>query len=264
MTSFCKINNKLSREDLHSALKKTVLVDDQVDFLDSQHYEETLAIFADSFQDDPLASWFEGGEHVKVEDTKKREFSKNIFAFTTRPSLVRKKGVVLGVKGSKTAATYDGAMVLKPSQSASSSSCMDTFTTIYSAGVPPMYKKEEKDNFGPMATKRLEKASILVKKQKEIMASISESYIYIQTIGVLTSHHGKGLGGRLLKMIIQVADVLEVPLYLETESEENESLYKYFQFKTEETFDLYVEGDTSADARLRMYSMVRFPGGLER
>lgn len=261
MSLFCNKNygeKKLSREDLYSALEYSIDSNDEIDFLNSHHYGETLEIFADSFQNDPLMKWFEGGGNVQSTESKRtKEMIKSLFPYTYRATLVRKKGIVLGVKEIKDASTYSGAMVLKPS-GAVHNSFVDNMSAFFATGPPMMYRPKDKDKFGPMAIKRLEKAAILEKKRDQIMESINEKYIYIQTIGVLTSHQGKGLGGKLLNMIILTAEKLGVPLYLETESKENESLYKHFNFKTHETYDLNVDGDKSDDATLTMYLMVRY------
>jgi len=69
-------------------------------------------------------------------------------------------------------------------------------------------------------------------------------WIYLQCIGVHSSAVGKGHGKKLLQFLIQTADLLNVPLYLETESESNEALYKHFGFRTAEKIYLCAKNDT--------------------
>ena len=85
----------------------------------------------------------------------------------------------------------------------------------------------------------------------------SPKWIYLQTIGVLMEQQGgKGkYGSRMLRFLQRVATTMNVPVYLETESKENESMYQHFGFETLEKVELSVPGDERDDAILLMYLM---------
>ena len=80
-------------------------------------------------------------------------------------------------------------------------------------------------------------------------------WIYVQMIGVRCNHHGKGHRKRMLELLNQTADFLIVPLYLETQSESNEAMYKCFGYRKVENVNLPVAGDKSYTANFRMYLM---------
>merc|ERR1712038_155698 len=127
---------------------------------------------------------------------------------------------------------------------------------IFKAGSPPWEKN--KKNYGSFVNKRLQAMDIIPKKRKKIMKPHPE-HIYLQQVGVRREHHGKGFGGKLFRMLFATADSLRVPVYLETESEENESLYQHYGFQTAETITMSGKGDNSADAKFKMWLMVRYP-----
>ena len=66
---------------------------------------------------------------------------------------------------------------------------------------------------------------------------------------------GKGYGKRMMQLLIQTADSLKVPIYLETESEGNEAMYHHFGFQTLENLNVGVPNDTSSTANLTMWLM---------
>lgn len=57
-----------------------------------------------------------------------------------------------------------------------------------------------------------------------------KAYTYLQIIGVAPSFQGQGFGGKLLHALIEKSEQTGVPIYLETETEANVSLYEYFGF----------------------------------
>jgi ribosomal protein S18 acetylase RimI-like enzyme len=56
------------------------------------------------------------------------------------------------------------------------------------------------------------------------------SYVYLFIIGVLQEFQGKGFGGKLLRAIIEKADIERKSMYLETQNEKNVSLYEKYGF----------------------------------
>jgi len=116
---------------------------------------------------------------------------------------------------------------------------------------------KEKINYGVHADKRLVSLEALTKRKMKLMKDETR-YIYVQTLGVMSEHQGKGYGGKLLRKILDIADSMGAILYLETESKSNEALYHHFGFETVETLDLQGKGDTT-NAKLTMWLMLRRP-----
>ena len=55
-------------------------------------------------------------------------------------------------------------------------------------------------------------------------------YIYLFIIGVSQEFQGKGFGGKLLRAVIEKAELERKPIYLETQKEENVKLYEKYGF----------------------------------
>ena len=75
-------------------------------------------------------------------------------------------------------------------------------------------------------------------------------FVYLQIIGVARDFQGKGYGGRLLRALLEQCDQEGVPLYLETETEDNVDMYKKFGFRVLQVINLPV-------LDLPMWEMVR-------
>lgn len=78
--------------------------------------------------------------------------------------------------------------------------------------------------------------------------------MYLLVLGVKKAHQGKGLGGLLLRALIEDCERRGLPLYLETETEENVRLYERFGFELIRRIDL-------ARLQLPMWEMIRDPQG---
>ncbi|MFC2163164.1 GNAT family N-acetyltransferase [Candidatus Altiarchaeota archaeon] len=63
-------------------------------------------------------------------------------------------------------------------------------------------------------------------------------YIYLLAMGVSQPHQGNGFGGKLMKALIEKADNEKNAIYLETDTEENVSLYKHYGFKVSKEVNL--------------------------
>ena len=100
---------------------------------------------------------------------------------------------------------------------------------------PPVYTSD-KINYDMDAVKRFDCLNTLEKKRKHIMKNYKD-YLCIQTIGVLDAYRSKGHDGKLLRALLLAADSTQMPLDLETESEENELLYQHFGLKTLKTIE---------------------------
>ena len=78
-------------------------------------------------------------------------------------------------------------------------------------------------------------------------------YTYLQIIGVAREFQGQGLGGTLIRAVVEEAEREGRTLYLETETERNVAMYERFGFKVIQTITLPV-------VSLPMWEMVR-PAG---
>jgi ribosomal protein S18 acetylase RimI-like enzyme len=76
-------------------------------------------------------------------------------------------------------------------------------------------------------------------------------YIYLFVIGVKQDFQGKGFGGKLLRALIEKADVEEKPMYLETQNEKNVALYEKYGFH------IYKEIDVPEPMNLPFWFMIR-------
>jgi GNAT superfamily N-acetyltransferase len=55
-------------------------------------------------------------------------------------------------------------------------------------------------------------------------------YIHLLIMGVSQEFQGKGFGGKLLRAVIEKAEIERKPIYLETQKEENVNLYEKYGF----------------------------------
>jgi len=245
-----------------------------ISIISKEQFDSVIDVITDAFQKDPAMIWL--ASEARDETNEVQQMIKYLCSWINRPILIRGKGIVIGVKddgrgeirhtasGTTLQNNNDrivGAVSLLPS-SQENDSIIDVLSNALSLGIPPMHKSRWKKLYGPISAQRLDYTDILKKKQKHIMLQTLKhpKFIYVQQIGVLTEFQGKGVGKKLLNMVIQIAESLgDTALYLETESEENESLYKHFGFKTIETIDMVVPGDNHTDAKQTMWLMVRAP-----
>jgi ribosomal protein S18 acetylase RimI-like enzyme len=82
------------------------------------------------------------------------------------------------------------------------------------------------------------KISNEAKKMKVLSDAIEEAkkslhldpYIHLLIMGVSKDYQGKGFGGKLIRAIIEQAESEKKPIYLETQKEENVTLYEKYGF----------------------------------
>merc|ERR1712013_424443 len=101
---------------------------------------------------------------------------------------------------------------------------IDSFVNLFKLVAPPLMMLGREDRYGEHSLKRLLSMTPLVKKKKQCMKN-KERWIYLQALGVLPEHQGKGYRKNMMQLLIDMADTLDVPIYLETESEQLESMY---------------------------------------
>ncbi|MCW8825209.1 MAG: GNAT family N-acetyltransferase, partial [Gammaproteobacteria bacterium] len=68
----------------------------------------------------------------------------------------------------------------------------------------------------------------LTEDRQENMAG--DNFLYLLVVGVSSEFQGKGFGGQLIGAAIEKSEREGLPLYLETETEENVKLYEHFGF----------------------------------
>ena len=99
----------------------------------------------------------------------------------------------------------------------------------------------------------------LGKKMKPISRQLKEDrkenmkgklFVYLLIIGVASQFQGQGIGGKLLRALIEKSERMGIPLYLETELEDNVKMYERFGFKL-------VKQITLQTINLPMWEMVR-------
>jgi len=77
-----------------------------------------------------------------------------------------------------------------------------------------------------------------------------KEYIYLQILGVARKFQKRGLGGKLLRAVIAESEQTRKALYIETETEENVTMYKHFGFEVIQKIELPL-------ITLPMWEMVR-------
>ena len=92
--------------------------------------------------------------------------------------------------------------------------------------------------------------SMKIKSEAKIMKVLSNAveeakkslnlgpYIYLLIMGVSQEFQGKGFGGKLLRAVIEKAETERKPIYLETQKEENVSLYEKYGFSVKKKINL--------------------------
>jgi ribosomal protein S18 acetylase RimI-like enzyme len=80
--------------------------------------------------------------------------------------------------------------------------------------------------------------------------TLPEPHWYLMEIGVKPEEQGKGIGGSLLRKLIEIAGNDKKPIYLETETEKNVQLYQKYGFEV-------VNETILKKHNLRYYLMVR-------
>jgi ribosomal protein S18 acetylase RimI-like enzyme len=76
---------------------------------------------------------------------------------------------------------------------------------------------------------------------------------YLFLLGVEPSRQRRGLGGALMRGVIERADVEQVACYLETENERNVAFYR------KQGFDVIVNGEEAGTSGVRFWSFARTP-----
>lgn len=268
---------RLKQKDLAAALSNRTISNEfgTAKLTKKQDSEQLVQVLADAFVQDPLFGWManlpseSSPSNTSTSGTtspspaemdhqrRKIILHLNQYCFRMIGSLTLKHGTILGVKDKKDGSIMGVMCVMAPVAAIKTFNLNWLFYALR-RGLPPTHASSTKSDYGKMAEKRLDYFDVIIKRRKELMKTYT-NWIYLQTIGVHSSHQGQGVGGRLLRSLISAADSLHAHIYLETESAENEALYKHFGFRTLELFQMHVPGDVSQDAKFTMYLMIRDP-----
>jgi len=262
-------SKSIKKKDLAKRLLKSSHQETDISILTKHDKEEFVNVLADSFSEDPLFQWVANlpeessdgttapvSTSISITPAKRHDtlVDLNTYIFGLN-AMTLKRGTVMGVKDSDDC--IQGVMCVIPSGSRMVTG-WDIIRHILKKGLPPMYRLKTKADYGKMSTKRLDSLYAMTKRRKTLMKSYPQ-WIYLQTIGVNRLHQGKGVGGKLLRSLIATADASQAAIYLETESADNEALYKHFGFRTLEMIELFAPGDKSEDSHFSCYLMVRDP-----
>jgi ribosomal protein S18 acetylase RimI-like enzyme len=77
--------------------------------------------------------------------------------------------------------------------------------------------------------KMMKESTKLIEEAKKNL-NLGHPYIYLFIIGVPQELQGKSFGGKLLRAIVEKAEIERTPMYLETQNEKNVSLYEKYEF----------------------------------
>ena len=210
--------------------------------------DEAMDVLARAFAEDPMMKWVAGlNDDDPQREEKMYRLCRYMHAWMSHRYLTGSRGITVGLR-------EGGALV--GCMSVAPSSChlerwIEMVVAAYRYGSPPMYK--EKTAYCVTSAKRLDALKVLHAKRSAHMKGTA-AWLYLNVIGVRPGDQGKGYGKKMLLWLHGVAEKLGVPVYLETESKENESLYQKFGYRTLEKIDLEVPGDPTT---LRMYLMRR-------
>ncbi|KAJ3099835.1 hypothetical protein HDU96_010545 [Phlyctochytrium bullatum] len=234
----------------HKAALKAAAEKHQLEVLTSKDKEECIDLLISSFSDpgDPLALWLSHVPGATEEENKSR--LKTIFGYMVRltNSPIFDNGVVLGSRNAQ--GKLVGVMFCRVPGNPSTTT-WDLLWGLWSFGLPPPYV----NSWGECAA-RFKCLDTLVSTSKQVTTGFNKNYFYVQAFGILPEGRGKGLARRFMKALFEVADAQRVPVYLETESEENEALYKHFGFETLKKLDI---ASASCTQKMDMWFMARMP-----
>lgn len=108
---------------------------------------------------------------------------------------------------------------------------------------------------GPMVARRMAELRVLDADRAAYFAG--RRYLYLMLLGVRRAHQGRGLGGSMLRALLEHATARGLPVYLETETEENVQMYEHFGFQLIRRIHLKSFG-------LPVWEMVREVRGVRR
>eukprot|EP00581_Thalassiosira_minuscula_P029421 CAMPEP_0183784808 /NCGR_PEP_ID=MMETSP0739-20130205/66178_1 /TAXON_ID=385413 /ORGANISM="Thalassiosira miniscula, Strain CCMP1093" /LENGTH=258 /DNA_ID=CAMNT_0026028793 /DNA_START=58 /DNA_END=834 /DNA_ORIENTATION=+ len=254
------MKGKLSKKELQTALQSRLGNETSLSLLSKSDEDEALDLLTEAFLDDPMSVWVAALDETKSDpgkDDKMRRLVRYMQAWVNCRLISGSRGAAYGIRSSANGKELVGFMSVAPC-SCVKEGMFETLMTLIKIGSPPTYSSKKKGNYGPSAQKRLERLEELHKARAEKMKDTNR-WIYIQTFGVSPEQQGKGHGKKLMQVILECAESLGASVYLETESEKNQSMYHHFGFRTLEKLDISVPGDDSSTSHLTNWLMRKDP-----
>jgi len=163
-------------------------------------------VLAEAFQDDPV--WI----HLIPDEDLRREKLPIVFAFITRYCLH------YGEIYSPTEA-IEGVAIWIPDKYVE-----QTFWRVLRSGAIFLGLK-----IGNTLGKNLSQTLDPIDADRK--ENIKPPYVYLQALGVSPKFQGQGFGSKLLRSMFERLDSNNIPIYLETETEKNATMYKKLGFK---------------------------------
>lgn len=242
-------SSKLSKKEFIDSLKAYSEARG-FDVLSKKDTSDLVDVFSDAFYNDPMVNYVGYIQDTASDKEKcKKDLLKFMFGWMTTDIVKQKYGMGLGVKQN---GILVGGILVVPSGCDERESVFTVIRRLFQTGFPPT---ENKKDFHPFASKRLNQLTDIVTRRLQLLKELGHKrYIYIQTVGVKTTEQGKGIGKKLLQLISDAGTSLNAPVFLETESKENESMYIHLGFRTLEELTVKVPDDKGS---LVMYLMIK-------
>jgi len=244
--------SKLRKKELVEEAKKHAETNG-LDVINMKERDGVVALFVDAFMDDPLTEYLTGIKESHGQKEKYVKLMTNfLYDWVNIDMLNQKNGTGLGIKEND---ELVGAVTIVASECDKKEGFFTIIRKVIKIGLPPHETSEGKKHFHPLLSKRMNKLDEVLSRRSKMLKELGhDRYVYIQQIGVKPGHQGKGIGGKLLRAIFDVAAATNAVCYLETETKENESLYHHLGFKTIDTLKVSVPND---DDDLTFYCMLR-------
>ncbi|MFP4416313.1 MAG: GNAT family N-acetyltransferase [Chitinispirillaceae bacterium] len=175
--------------------------------LQKKNIGKASEVLADAFKHDPV--WLKLFEGQKKFDEKFRAF----FEIPVRYCM--KYGEVYA-----TSENLEGIAAWIPGHLAD----MPLWRIIVSGAIGPGLR------MGKRPSKKINPSFELLQKDRKKHMN-GRPYIYLQIVGVATRYQRQGYGGKLIRALLQKCEREKLPIYLETETEENVKMYNRYGFK---------------------------------
>ena len=256
---YAQVEEMLSKDELKAAFSRQLQEGDKgIVFLDKSDEKEALNVFADAFQEDPLMAWIAGLDDSDPQSKDAVvELGTYVMAHAANRVIRGERGCALGIQDEES--RLAGIIALKSAHCDSNvSQVFDDLVSTARLGMIPI---PEGKGDPSLPAKRFNAFIEKISTSRKEHMSDTNKWVYLQAIAVRTTHQGGPgkYGAKMLRLMNSVADTEGLPIYLETESLNNESMYAHFGFRTVEEANVSVPGDERSDAVFKLYLMRRDP-----
>lgn len=243
------------------AIWRDVLIDDlspQID--DGSNKSRIIDLIVDSFTGtvetpldslDPLMLWVVNEDGLSREELQSRLTEMTIFMMKWVNLPIFERGIVLTV--SSESGELAGVATLVPPD-VNQFSMFTHLGLMFKLGMPPCAKNTKL--WGSASNQRFDSLMVIETINRKYYKQFG-GFWYLQTLGTSQKFRGKGYGGRLMRTICRISDQYNKCVYLETESVQNEKLYRKYGFETLEKPWVGAKGAKE----FQMYCMIRRPVG---